>query len=202
MTRLQKYKWFLNYRWLFNNGWLLNYGSLLNHGWLLNYGWLLNDDFWIRNDFWIMDDIWIMGDFWFFFGGGGDKQTDRQTDRQIDRQTTETDTHQYHDLAWPRGQAVWKIRFCLDIDNLALLPLPSLYSWTPARTFLKPFIKATLLPEPRPTTPSVLVDISCYSYLKEQNLKYTHSGSISFKITFLWLFCNWYHNSFVNNPES
>ena len=28
-------------------------------------------------------------------------------------------------------------------------------------------------PEPRPTTPSVLVDISSYSYLKEQKLRYT-----------------------------
>ena len=28
-------------------------------------------------------------------------------------------------------------------------------------------------PEPRPTTPSVLVDISTYSYLKEQRLGYT-----------------------------
>ena len=28
-------------------------------------------------------------------------------------------------------------------------------------------------PEPRPTTPSVLVDISSYSYLKEQTLRYT-----------------------------
>ena len=27
-------------------------------------------------------------------------------------------------------------------------------------------------PEPRPTTPSVLVDISSYSYLKEQKLSY------------------------------
>ena len=28
-------------------------------------------------------------------------------------------------------------------------------------------------PEPRPTAPSVLVDISCYSYLKEQRFRYT-----------------------------
>ena len=28
-------------------------------------------------------------------------------------------------------------------------------------------------PEPRPTTPNVLVDISSYSYLKEQKLRYT-----------------------------
>ena len=34
-------------------------------------------------------------------------------------------------------------------------------------------------PEPRPTTPSVLVDISCYSYLKEQKIKeYTFSFPI------------------------
>ena len=28
-------------------------------------------------------------------------------------------------------------------------------------------------PEPQPTTPSILVDISSYSYLKEQTLRYT-----------------------------
>ena len=56
--------------------------------------------------------------------------------------------------------------------------------------------------EPRPTTHSVLVDISCYSYLKEQKFKYTDSASLSFKIKFLCLLCNWYNNYFVINPES
>ena len=45
-------------------------------------------------------------------------------------------------------------------------------------------------PEPQPTTPSVLVGISCYSYLKEHKLKYQHSASLLFKIRFLCLWFN------------
>ena len=57
-------------------------------------------------------------------------------------------------------------------------------------------------PEPRPTTPSVLVDISCYAYLKEHKLKYQHSASLLSKIRFLCLFFKWYYNFFVNRSES
>ena len=48
---------------------------------------------------------------------------------------------------------------------------------------------------PEPLTnhpyPSILLDISCCSYLKEQKSKNTHSASPSLKIIFLCLLFNW-----------
>ena len=44
-------------------------------------------------------------------------------------------------------------------------------------------------PEPRPTTPSIWVNISSYSYLKEHKLSYTYSASQSIMIELLCLLC-------------
>ena len=63
------------------------------------------DDFGIMVNFSIMGDfeIWVTFEFWVTFElwltfpiQGGDKRTNKQTDAH---------THQYHDSAWPRGQA-------------------------------------------------------------------------------------------------
>ena len=67
--------------------------------WIIVDFWIMGDS-WIMGDFWIMGDSWIMGDF-SIMGDGG--QTHKHTDKQTDGQT-----HQYHDLNWPKGRAEWK----------------------------------------------------------------------------------------------
>ena len=57
-------------------------------------------------------------------------------------------------------------------------------------------------PEPRPTTSSVLVDISCYSYLKEPNKKSIHI-QLPYHLRFnFFVFCaTGTIFLFFNNPE-
>ena len=51
--------------------------------------------------------------------------------------------------------------------------------------------------KPRPNTPIVLVDISSYSYLNSQKIKYILNASLLIRMQFLCLWVNQYHNYFV-----